>query len=217
MALIPPTPPADTPEYTSLTSGEGLEPLRRLGEDLHSAVGGDDQKDARRNKDLPRELAGLVLLRAQGFDNHEIAEKLRISPAKLRRLIAKARKEYGWDDLGHKLADVALPIAVDNVIKHLDYEGTDAGVAEGRDSMTRAVTQGLGALKHHAAVKTETKKTDIRVLRIEIAMPELPAGDQGMALADGAVLATPRRALLPSPHPTLPASSSIVEGEVLHG
>lgn len=162
---------------------------------------------------MPREIAGLVLLRAQGFDNHEIAEKLRISKSKLTRLIAKARKEYGWDDLGHKLADVALPQAVENVIRHLEYEGTPEGVAEGRTEMTRAVTQGLGALKHHAAVKTEVKKTKIQVLRVEIVAPQLPPGDQGAVSVDGAVLATPRRAL-PAPHPT-PAAIDVVEGEVV--
>lgn len=161
---------------------------------------------------LPRELAGLVLLRAQGFDNHEIAEKLRISKAKLRRLIAQARREYAWDDLGHKLADVALPQAIDNVIKHLDHEGTPEAVATGSNLMTRTVAQGLGALKHHAAVKAEVRKTSIQVLRVEIAMPQLPPGDQGASLGDGAVLATPRRAL-PPPHPTLAAP--ILEGEVV--
>ena len=153
-----------------------------------------------------------MLLRAQGFDNHEIAEKLRISKAKLRRLIAQARREYAWDDLGHKLADVALPQAVDNVIKHLDHESTPEAVATGQSLMTRTVAQGLGALKTHSAVKSEVKKTSIQVLRVEIALPQLPPGDQGASLGDGAVLATPRRALS-SPHPALAAP--IVDAEVV--
>lgn len=162
---------------------------------------------------LPRQLAGLVALRAQGFDNKEIADRLRVSVVTLRRLIKKARTEYGWNDIGEQLTDVALPQAVSNVIKHLDHEGTPEAIASGQHAMTREIARGLGALKTHSAVKQETVKKSIQVLRVQI---ELPPGVQGAmdAVVDG-VLATPRRALLPASSPT--PAASIVDGEVIRG
>lgn len=214
--LVPATPPDPTPEYEALTpqSGESaLDALARVGDGVVQEFHGSDSRDSRPNKALPRQLAGLVALRAQGFDNHEIAERLDISPQKLRSLIAKARKEYGWNDLGQRLADIALPQAVENVIKHLDHEGTAAGIAEGMSKMTIAVAGGLGAFKTHSAIKQESKTEETRTLRVEIVLPRMPPGTQGAGQAIEGVLATPRRALA-APQAVDPGAS-IVEGEVV--
>lgn len=216
MPLVPPDPPAATPEFLALSPEPDeapLDPLARIGQDITADLGGDESRDARKNKKLPRQLAGLVFLRAQGFDNREIADRLGVGQQTLRKLIAKARREYGWDDLGSKLADVALPIAVDNVIKHLDQEGTPEAVASGQHTMTRTVAAGLGALKTHAAVKSEIKKTEIQVLRVEFAgVPQLPPGG-GSRLVEGSVMAAPRRALLDGAG--LPSAAPI-DAEIVH-
>lgn len=219
MPLVPAEAPAPTPELEALTPINGERPmdaLARVGDGIVQEFGGGDDKDARKNKKLPRQLAALVALRAQGYDNHEIADKLRVTPRKLKALIAKARKEYGWSDLADQLAHVAIPLAMESTIKHLEHEASAAGVAEGRSTVTRATLAGVGVFKSHSAAKVESKSEETKILRVEIALPELPPGDQGLCAAGGNVLATPRRALLPAA--TTPAASfsaPVVEGEVV--
>lgn len=165
-------------------------------------------------KKLPRQLAGLIVLRTQGFDNKEIADRLGVSVPTVKRLIAKARREYGWSDLSDKLTNVALPQAVENIVAHLEHEGTPEAIANGESTMTRELARGLGAFKNHQAVKTEKTKTSIQVLKVLI---ELPPGVQGAnGLVEG-VLATPRRAL-PAAVPNPAPAASIVDGVVVsHG
>lgn len=215
LKLPPPLTPAPTPELIALTPQLGeapLDALARVGEDLIAATG-DETKDTRRDKKLPRQLGAMVALRAQGFDNVEIAERLGIDKRQLRALLAKARHDFGWNDLNEKLIDVALPIAVDNIVKHLEYEGTALGVIKGESVMTRALAAGLGTFKSHSAVKQETKNETTNVLRVEITLPQLPPGVQGSSLTDGSVLATPRRALV---SPAIPAlAASVIDAEVV--
>jgi hypothetical protein len=208
--------PTPTPEYEALPprAGEtGLDALTRIGDEIVQEVGGSDTKDSRKDKKLPRQLAALVALRAQGFDNREIAEKMNVSPQKLRALIQKARRDFGWDDLADRLANVAIPLAMESTIKHIEFEGSPLGVIKGQSTMTRAALAGVGIFKSHSAAKQEVKKESTTTLRVEIALPELPPGVQGAEVAAGSVLATPRRALATA-NPTLAAT---VEGEVVNG
>lgn len=211
MALVAATMPSPTDEYVALEPRDGEDPLdalARVGDGIVTDAGGSDTRDTRKNKKLPRQLAALVALRAQGFDNVEIAERLRVSPQKLRALVAKARKEYGWSDLGDQIAHVAVPQAVANVIKHLEYEGSAAGVLRNESTMTRATLAGTGMFKTHSAVKQESESRQTNILRVEIALPELPPG-QALAAIDG-VLATPRRARLCE---SVPAASVVTVTE----
>lgn len=129
----------------------------------------------------------------------------------IKRWLAKVRREYGWSDLNDKLTNVALPQAVDNIVKHLEHEATDAAVASGMSTMTRELARGLGVLKNHQAVKTEKTKTSIQVLTVKI---EMPPGVQGAnGLVEG-VLATPRRALPAAVSNPAPVAS-VIEGEVV--
>lgn len=209
--------PAATPEFLAIAPAPGENPmdaLARVGDGIVQEVGGSDTKDDRKNKKLPRQLAALVALRAQGFDNHEIAERLGVDSRKLKALIAKARKEYGWSDLAEKLANVAVPLAIESTIAHLEYEGSAAGVTQGMSTMTRATLGGVGVFKSHSAAKVEQKSETTKVLRVEIVLPQLPPGGQGHELAVGSVLATPRRALVSSV--PVPVASSAIEGEVVN-
>jgi hypothetical protein len=209
-------PPAATPEFDALEplAGEsGLDALVRVGGGIVAEVGGSDARDKRKDKKLPRQLAALVALRAQGFDNKEIADKLQVSQRRLKSLIATARTEYGWSDLESKLIDVAVPLAMESFISHIEYEGSKAGVALGRNAMTKAALGGVGMLKSHTAAKQEIKSETLNVLRVEITLPQMPPGSQSPLLADGSVLATPRRALVSAEVP--PAASNTVDGEVL--
>lgn len=213
--VAPDTPPA-TPEYDALVphDGEGgLDALARVGEDLAKEFGGSDTKDpSRRNKKLPKRLGALVMLRAQGFDNREIAARLGVTVGTVKTLIAKARKEYGWSDLGDKIMHRAIPQAVDNVIAHLDHEGTEDAVKRGQNVMTLKTLAGVGVFKTHSAVKQDSKTEATNILRVEIALPSLPSGDQGPSLTIGSVIGTPRRALVSSTDPTLAA----IDGHVVN-
>lgn len=192
-----------------------MDTLARVGDDiLREFGGGDDARDSRRNKKMPKQLGALVALRAQGFDNKEIAERLGVSPRKLTALITKARKEYGWNDLGEKLAHVALPKAVDNIIKHLDHEGDADAVKDGQSLMTRTFAAGMGVFKTHSAVKQTSKNENLNVMRIEIVgLQQLPEGAQATGSVPG-VLATPRRPTLSGERAALPPATHI-EGEVV--
>lgn len=225
--LPSPQTPAPTPEFAALTPQVGedaMEALARVGESIVQDAKGSDTKDARPNKKMPRQLAALVALRAQGFDNYEIAERLGLTRLatdgravpdyrKLNALVARARREYGWSDLDQKLADVAVPLAVESAIRHLEHEGSALGIMEGMSTMTRATLTGVGLFKNHSAVKQETENRNTNVLRVEIVLPQLPPGDSRLGISDGSVLATPRRALV---HPGLATPAApIVEGEVV--
>lgn len=215
MPLVAAQPPAPTAEYTAISPQPGesaMDALARVGDGIVTEFGGSDTRDSRKNKKLPKQLAALVALRAQGFDNKEIADRLRVSPVKLRTLIKKARQEYGWSDLAEQLAHVAVPQAMSNVIRHLEHEGSDPAVKLGMSTMTREIARGVGILKNHTAVKQETRSESTNVLRVEIVMPEMPPGVQGPLIAEGSVTATPRRAL-PLAHPAPVAS--VVDGEVV--
>lgn len=209
-----PTTPDPTPEYDALEPRDGenpLDALTRVGEEIVREVGGgsDSRDPSRKDKKLPKQLAALVALRAQGFDNHEIAERLGVTVQKLRILIAKARKVYGWSDLGDQIAHVAVPQAISNVIKHLDYEGTPDAIKKGQSTMTQKTVAGVGIFRSHSAVKQESKNETTNVLRVEISLPQLPQGATAPQI-DG-VLATPRRASLLSAPPVAP----IIDGTIL--
>lgn len=209
MPLVSATPPASTEEFAALSPLEGETPgdaLARVGDGVVTALG------VTPDKKLPRQLAGLIVLRTQGFDNREIADRLGVSVPTIKRWIAKARREYGWSDLSDKLMHTALPQAVDNIVRHLEYEGTDAAIANDQSTMTRELAKGLGTFKSHQAVKSEKVKTSIQVLKVQI---ELPPGVQGTnALVEG-VLATPRRALpIATAHPA-PAAPPVIDAEVI--
>lgn len=203
--MVPANPPDPTPEYEALTPTAGespLDALARVGDSLVGAVAPADQAPdtSRKPTKLPRQIACLVALRAQGYDNHEIAEKLKVSPRKLKALIAKARRVYGWSDLGQQIADYAAVKAVSNLGVHLDYEGTKTAVKKGHHAMTRRTLDGTGLFRSHSAVKHESKHEETNILRVEIVLPAaLPA------VADGSVLATPRRAL-----PDIPTTAETV-------
>ena len=123
-------------------------------------------------------------------------------------------KEYGWSDISDTLTNVAVPLAMESVLKHLEFEGSALGVIKGTSTMTRATMSGTGNFKSHSAVKQESKSENTNILRVEIALPTLPPGTQSLTLRDGSVLATPRRAL-PSiaddPAPAVP----FLEAEVV--
>lgn len=211
---IAPEPPADTPEYTALeprADEAPMDALARVGAGvLDEFGGGDEHKDARKNKQMPKQLGALVALRAQGFDNAEIAKKLGVTPRKLTALIAKARKEYGWSDLEDRLVHVAVPKAMDNVIKHLDHESSEAAQVNGQHLMTRTVLGGVGVFRTHTAVKQTSKNENLNVMRIEILMPEKPEGLSAGPVAG--VLAAPRRAVPSGAAAALPPA--VLDGEI---
>lgn len=222
MALVPPNPPAPTPEYASLEPRADENPfdaLARVGDEIVSEMAGAgiEPKDGRKNKKFPKQIGALIALRAQGYDVAEIAEKLGVGKQRVYQLIRKARKDFGWSDLGDKIAHTAVPQAVENVIKHLEYEGSAPGVALGRSVMTRKTLEGVGVFKSHSAVKQESKSEVSNTLRVEFVLPQLPPGVQVPALADGSVLATPRRALASEePVAALGApEQKVVDGEVV--
>ncbi len=144
-------------------------------------------------KRLTRPMIAVIALRAKGFTKDEIAKKLGYSPWRLKRLIHQMRDEQGWSYVDRQLQDDAVPLAMENMLKHLAHEGTPLGVVGGHHVVTLATLKGTGLLKQHTAVKQESESVSTHILRVEIALPH---GETGTRV-DG-VLATPRRALPPA-------------------
>lgn len=171
--------------------------LARVGDTILREVNPTDtQPDtSRKPSKMPKQLAALVALRAQGFDNEEIAARLQCSSSQLKGLIRRAREKYGWSDIGATIAHVAVPQAVSNIVKHLDYEGTKAAIEAGRSTVTLKTMAGTGLYRQHTAIKQD-KTTETRILRVEITIPAAPPTDPASPV--GSVFATPRT-LVPPP------------------
>lgn len=150
------------------------------------------QKAKGRKKAMPRIMVQVLALRRKGFANEAIQIKLGLLPWTLRNIITKARRDFAYDEIGRTLEDEAVPMAVENMIAHLEHEKTPAAVEAGQSAMTLATLRGLGRLKNHSAVKQESEETHTHVLRVEFSFPGAPTA--GGTPVEG-VLATPRRAL----------------------
>lgn len=165
-------------------------------------------------KEMPRQIRKAIALRAMGLNTDDIADRMGIKKRSLWSLFYRARRDYGWDDMGDQLAQVALPQAVDNIVAHLRHEGTEDAIKQGQSLMTRTFAAGVGVLKSHSAVKSVSKSENLNIMRIEIVgLHPLPEGAQDAGPVPG-VLATPRRAPLAGERAALPPATHI-EGEVV--
>ena len=194
----------------------GLAALDTLGDQLLAEVQASTNAPIPISRKKPNKRALAVMAyRMEGLDNREIAEKLGITTQTVRDILKKLAVRFGWNHLTETITDVAVPKAVSNVIKHLEHEGSPAGVFRGDNTMTLATMRGTGLYRSHSAVKQESKSEKTNVMRVEIVLPTLPPGSTPPALAEGSVLASPRRALVTSEPLALPAAPQPLEGEIV--
>lgn len=105
---------------------------------------------------------GAVLgLRYEGFTPKEIAELLGVSHQQVTYALLSLRKDADLDNQVSRLNQIAVPLAMDNVVR---------GVMNADKDYTLKVLDGAGVFKSHKAVQSEIKKT-VTVLTVQLAMP----------------------------------------------
>jgi hypothetical protein len=104
--------------------------------------------------------ARAVALRILGWTQKEIAAELCVKPESVREWLMLARRRAELLDVGPLLDDVALPLAVDNLID---------GLRSGNERFTLATLQGRGAFSSHT--KQESHTTAM-TLDVRVEMPE---------------------------------------------
>ena len=123
--------------------------------------------------------ARCIALRMLGYTVRDICAETGVPTRQLHRFLKMARERQGLQDIGPVLDHVALPLAVDNLVK---------GLEEGDQKLTLATLNGRGAFSKHS--KSETANTDVS-LEIRVEMPDRAGAP--IAVIDGQVVGVPRQ------------------------
>lgn len=162
----------------------GLDALARAGTTL-SPEANDLPKKRGAPKKLPRQIAAIVALKAEdpSLTTIDIAHKLGMTPAAIRKMLYRARKEFKFNDVADSLNYMAIPQALENL---------NTGLKGGDKDYTLATLKGVGIFRNHSAVKQEGGGT-AAVLTINIQMPDMAPGQVAPVVAIGSVIGSPRR------------------------
>jgi biotin operon repressor len=131
-----------------------------------------------RPKKLPRQLAAVLALNTEGMGVAEIAERLNMSAGTVRKVMQKARRDHGLDDVVDRVKNRAIPQAVDNLIEGLDKQDREYTTLVLKNTLFRQDKTDSG------------DKGGNNVLVVRIEMPVIPAGAPTVAL--GSIQGTPR-------------------------
>jgi transposase len=120
----------------------------------------------------------IVVLRAAGHDDREIAKRLKTTEGSVRQYVYLAKKN-GWSDDDGEPVDVEAEMTfnverkiVRNISASLDGQMTNWQTHE----MTLAAAKGRGIFKNHE--KSEATTESMTVVAIKIEMPAIGAVDQ---------------------------------------
>jgi hypothetical protein len=167
----------------------GLDALDRIGRQLLPP-----QKGRSRPKKLPRQLAAVIACRTEGMNDKEIAQALNLALPTVKKILQRARRDHGMDDLADRVRNRAVHTAVDNLIGYLD---------EGDRNFTKLVLNKT-IFKPADKGRKDDEAAKINELRVVFEMPQLAPGQSAPQIAVGAIVGTPRRLVQTAP----------VEGEV---
>jgi len=131
--------------------------------------------------ELPPRMAQVVALRILGMKASEIADKLAISVHTVNQHLYVARSRGKLSDVGPILDHVAVPLAMDNLIKGLEEEDKE---------YTLEVLKGRGAFRSHSA---SVSSGSVGPMQLQIQV-ELPQGAHGKVIdvGVGQVMGKPR-------------------------
>jgi predicted transcriptional regulator len=128
--------------------------------------------------------SAVLALRWEGFSPTETAQVLGVSINRVRNALSEMRKTAAIDQQLDRLDQIAVPLAVDNVIR---------GVMDGDKDYTRDVLNGRGVYRTHKSIEAQVRQTTLR-MDIAVTLPLAPDGQPGGALSTvrpGGVLAAP--------------------------
>jgi hypothetical protein len=143
-------------------------------------------------------LGAVLGLRYEGFAPKEIAELLGVSHQQVTRALLAVRKDADLDAQVQRLNQIAVPLAMDNVVR---------GVMNNDKDYTLKVLDGAGVFKSHKAVQSEIKQT-VTMLQVQLTMPAHLIGKELPMPKAGQIVGAPTIAVgLPPAH--------ILEGVVI--
>lgn len=131
-------------------------------------------------------VAQVLALRLYGYSPSDTAEVLGVPPSRVASLLQRVRRDADVEAQLKRLDAVAVPLAVDNIIR---------GIIAGDKDYTLEMAKGRGLFKTHAAIKQETEIREVKI-SIEAKMPEHYNG-QPPSMKPGAVVS----AAAPAPKP----------------
>lgn len=136
-------------------------------------------------------LGAVLGLRYEGFAPKEIAELLGVSHQQVTRALLAVRKDADLDAQVQRLNQIAVPLAMDNVVR---------GVMNNDKDYTLKVLDGAGVFKSHKAVQSEIKKT-VTMLTVQLTMPAHLIGKELPMPKAGQIVGAPTIAVgLPPAH-----------------
>lgn len=133
--------------------------------------------------------AACLALRWEGFSPTETAQTLGVSINRVRNALSELRKTAAIDHQLDRLDQIAVPLAVDNVVR---------GVMDGDKDYTRDVLNGRGVYRTHKSIEAQVRQTTLR-MEIGVTLPSLtPGAEAGTlpAIRPGGVLAAPNLPVL---------------------
>lgn len=128
--------------------------------------------------------SAVLSLRWEGFGPLETAQVLGVSLGRVRNALNELRRSASLDKELDRLDQIAVPLAVDNVIR---------GVMDGDKDYTRDVLNGRGVYRTHKSIEAQVRQTVLR-MDIAVTMPELPVDRNGAQLPQvrpGGVIGAP--------------------------
>ncbi len=131
------------------------------------------------NRDWTAASARAVGLRILGYSIKDIAHELMVSQHAVRQWLTDARKRAELMDVAPLLDNVALPLAIDNLID---------GLQNGDKKLTLATLKGRGAFTTHS--KSENTNTNMQ-LEIHVEMPSREGAS--LDVVEGQVVGIPRQ------------------------
>lgn len=126
-------------------------------------------------------VGNVLALRAEGFTPQKTAEIMGVSPLAVTSALALVRKDATIKDQVDRLTSLAVPLAMDNVIR---------GVMNGDKDYTLEVLKGAGAFRTHKSVQSEVHQK-IEQLSIVTLIPAHLNGQPLPLPRAGAVVGAP--------------------------
>lgn len=173
-----PGPITELTQAGPLPGESGKDALARIGDTVLPP-------ELKTKRKISRQLAAVLACRAEGMRDKEIAAALGISVPAVRKVLYKARRDNGLDDLASQVKDRAIPSAMENVIDAIE----EGDLKQSKYLLDRTIFKKQTADKDGGASNQ---------LRVVIEMPTLPDGSVPQ-VAVGAIVGKPQQREIAAP------------------